>query len=171
MALEASAAWRTFVGKDTSLLGAKLALSFPLASTWLRAEAGVTGLVTNVADSLGNADVSCVAAGAALLATTRAEPALWLGPRIEVGNAHVTGHAEQPSATPRNGNQPIVLASLAAGTRLSLDGHWAVVLGVELGLTAVGLTVVADERTMGALGGPFATAYAGISFAFDAYPR
>jgi hypothetical protein len=162
----AAGVWRIFFGNDTSMLGARLAFSSPLASTWLRWQADITGLVTNVDDPLGNADVSYLAGGVALIATTRENPALSLGPRIEMGVGSVRSHGEKAPVTLRDGNQPIVLASLIAGMRASIDAHWASILAVEGGVTPVGLTVLADERTIGALSGLFATVHLGFAFAF-----
>ena len=60
----------------------------------------------------------------------------------------------------------VAVKAARAVARASIDRLRGAVLELEMGVTAPELTVLSDERTMGALRGGFASARAGIAFAF-----
>jgi hypothetical protein len=162
----AAAAYRSFFKGRTSLMGGNLTFSFPLALSWLRGRADVGALATGVDDLMGSANILALSAGFTALASMPKAPALSFGPRVEVGRASVSSKTSVDSATSDDGAKTIVLASLVAGARVPLDSRLAFALDAELGATALGLTVLADDRTLATLRGGFATLRAGLSFAY-----
>ena len=114
----------------------------------------------------GSANILELSAGFAALASMPKAPALAFGPRVEIGRASVSSKTSVDAVTSDDGAKTIVLASLVAGVRVPLDSRLAIALDAELGATALGLTVLADDRTMATLRGGFATLRAGLSFAY-----
>jgi len=161
-----SGAWRNFFSDGSALFGAQLSVSFPIGSSWLRCKADFEALFDHVTDQLGTADLSYYSAGIAALATTRGSTMFFVGPRLELGRATIAGGATVPPFATQKESHAIVLVSGLAGTRLPIGTHWGVLLEIEMGVAALGIKVLADDRAIGSLDGVFASARAGIAFAY-----
>jgi hypothetical protein len=167
-----SGAGRSFFSPMTPLWGGSIALSFPIAPTWLRARSDIAGLTTRLGDELGTADVLLLSTGFALLAASPRSDGFFVGPRVEFGWAGVTAHVSDPSlgtsraASAHNDSHAIALASFVAGTRIALDSHFAALFELEAGAAVYGLAVLADDRTLGSLRGGFGTVRAGLAFGY-----
>ena len=140
----------------------------PLAPGNPRLRADVGGGWATVSDPLGTVNLSILSGGLAAIFATTSSPAVFVGPRVEIGYARGSGTASATGTKQDRGGRAIA-ASLwweGCGQR-SADGGQPF-SSSKSGRRSGGLDVLADERSLAEMHGAIAGASAGITYASPA---
>lgn len=166
--IDGAASLRAFPANGSSLLGARLGVSFALAPPLpLRVRLEGSAERGRVRVTLGDIDIG-LAAGALVLDVTSAPGApvgVELGPRLEVGYGWASGSPDDPMDEGFEGGSLVVVLSLHTTLRVRLSEHWRALADLHVGHTLAGLDAQADMRSTTGLTGATLSLHLGVGVA------
>jgi hypothetical protein len=166
-ALDLAAQLRMFPSYSTGLMGVNAGVSRAFAPP-LRARLAAEALLgqSELNDALGTVgrmNMYWLAVQASLAWRSRTEPELSAGPAISLGYGWATGHAERADAIASSDSRVVLCLLATASLRAAVDERLALLLGVDIGYTPVGITFLGDQSSLAGMAGVTVGLHIGVS--------